>query len=191
MSDTVLQLQLPNSPDPILYHYYQGLSNRIFYINCEIDSDLVDMVSVPLLMADTTGEPITIYLNTPGGSVFDGFNLADIISNLRSPTTIIVLGYAYSMGMYLLMAGSNKPNITRKCYPFSTGLMHGGSSLVQGTSSQVRDYHEFAERFDKKVENFVLANSNFTKKEYDKIERYELYLTAEEMLEKGLVDEII
>lgn len=191
MPDTFLEIQLPNSPDPILYHYYKGLSNRTFYINCEIDSDLVDMVSVPLLMADTTGEPITIYLNTPGGSVFDGFNLADIISNLKSPTTIIVLGYAYSMGMYLLMAGSNKPNITRKCYPFSTGLMHGGSSLVQGTSSQVRDYHEFAERFDKKVENFVLANSNFTKEEYDKIERYELYLTAEEMLEKGLVDEII
>lgn len=190
--EATIELQLPNSPDPVLYHYYQGLSNRTFYINCDIDSDLVDMVSVPLLMADKKSDkPITIYINTLGGSVFDGFNLADIISNLKAPTTIIVLGYAYSMGMYLLMAGSNKPNIVRKCYPFSTGLMHGGSSLIQGTASQVKDYYQFAERFDQKVQDFVLKNSKFTQEEYEKIERHELYLTAEEMLEKGLVDEII
>ena len=187
-----ISMSMPDSADPILFHYYKGLENRTFYINSEIDDNTVDMVSIPLIMTDKeSSEPITIYLNTMGGSVFDGFNLANIIENLKSPTTIIVLGYAYSMGMYFLMAGKNKPNITRKCYNFSTGLMHGGSSLIQGTASQVKDYYRFAERFDQKVEDFVLSHSNFTKDEYDKIERHELYLTAEDMLEKGLVDEII
>lgn len=188
-----IEVQLPSSPDPILYHYYKGLQTRTFYINAEIDSDLVDMVAMPLLAADKEDptKPITIYINTVGGSVFDGFNLCDIITSLRSPTEIIVLGYAYSMGAFLLMAGANKPNIVRKCFSFSTGLMHGGSSFIQGTASQVKDYYKFAERFEQKVETFVLEKSKFTKEEYDKIERQELYMTAEDMLDKGLVDEII
>ena len=193
LTEQIIEFQLPNSPDPILYHYYKGLQNRTFYINAEIDSDLVDMVAMPLLAADREDpeKPITIYINTVGGSVFDGFNLCDIIRSLQSPTQIIVLGYAYSMGAFLLMAGANKSNITRKCFHFSTGLMHGGSSFIQGTASQVKDYYKFAERFEEKIEAFVLENTNFTKEEYDKIERQELYMTAEDMLEKGLVDEIV
>ena len=193
LTEQTIELQLPNSPDPILYHYYKGLQNRTFYINAEIDSDLVDMVAMPLLTADREDptKPITIYVNTIGGSVFDGFNLCDIIRSLKSPTEIIVLGYAYSMGAFIMMAGANKPNIVRKCFHFSTGLMHGGSSFIQGTASQVKDFYKFAERFEEKIEAFVLENTNFSKEEYEKIERQELYMTAEDMLEKGLVDEIV
>ena len=187
-----INITLPETSDPILYHYYKGLENRTFFINDVINEDTIDTVAIPLLLADkVSNDPITIYINTPGGSISDGFNLTDVISNLQSPTTIIVLGYAYSMGMYFLMAGANKPHIKRLCHRFSTGLMHGGNSLIQGTSSQVKDYYKFAERFDAKIKSFVLQNSKFTESEYDKIEREELYLTAEDMLEKGLIDEII
>jgi len=192
MSESIVVAVPDSSPAPHIHRYYRGLKERTFYITDEIDANTVEDVGLELIRADQTGDKlITIYLNTPGGCIFSGFNLCNIIENLKSPVEIIVLGYAYSMGGYILMAGYNKKNIVRRCYSFSTALMHGGSAAVEGTASQVKDFHRFAEKYDQKIKDFFLSHSNFTEEEYDKIERTELYLTAEEMLEKGLVDEII
>ena len=188
-----LKLTLPNSPDPELYHYYEGLKAREVYLNDDIDSFTVDLVGLPLKRMDEedSTKPIKIYINSPGGSLVDGLIICDIIENLKSPVEIIVLGYAFSMGAIILMAGANKPNIKKKCYPFSIGLIHGGSNSLAGTSSQVKDFYKFQERLEDKVKKFVVERTKFTEEEYDKVHREELFMTAEDMLEKGLVDEII
>ena len=140
---------------------------------------------------DGTGKKITIYINTNGGSVYDGLCLCNIIEGLKTKTEIIVLGYAYSMGSIILMSGKNNPNVTRKCYPFSTALIHGGSAYVGGTASQVKDYFKFNEKFEKRIADFIVSHTNLTEDDYAAIERYEAYMDSDEMLEKGLVDEII
>ena len=192
MSELIFELP-DGTPDPILAQYYSGIKKRTFYITDEITEDTTSLITIPLLEADNDGtlDPITIYINTPGGSVHDGFTLVSVIQQLKSPTEVIVLGYAYSMGALILMAGHNNPNVTRKCYSFSTGLLHGGSQLVSGSNSAVKDYFHFYERFEKRIEDFVLSHSKITKEEYDKVDRYELYFDSDQMLELGLVDEIL
>ena len=183
---------LSDNFDIDLYHYYNGLNNRTLFIKDDITSEVVQEIAIPLLEMDrVSDQPITIYINTTGGEIYSGFNLASIIERLRSPTTIIAMGYALSMGTYILMAGYNKENITRKCYSFSIGLIHGGSMALEGSLSQVKDTYNFSVKYENKIKDFVLSHSNFSEEEYEKIERTELYLTAEDMLEKGLIDEII
>ena len=141
--------------------------------------------------SDGSGKKITIYINTNGGSVYDGLVLCDIIEQLKTETEVIVLGYAYSMGSIILMSGKNNPNVIRKCYPFSTALIHGGSAYISGSSSQVKDYFKFNEKFEKRIADFIVSHTNLTEDDYAAIERYEAYMDSDEMLEKGLVDEII
>lgn len=169
------------------------LDKRIILINDIISEDTIEKAVMPLLEMDKdgTGEKITIYINTNGGSVHDGLVLCSVIEKLKTPTDIIVLGYAYSMGSLILMAGYKNENVTRKCYSFSTALIHGGSAFVSGTSSQVKDYFKFNEKYEKRVSEYIVSHTNLTEEDYNAIERYEAYMDSDEMLEKGLVDEII
>lgn len=191
--DAELVINNPNLPDPILYQYYNNLKKRRIIINDEIGSDIVETVMLPLLEMDNdgTGEPIEIILNTLGGSVFDGIPLCNIIDKLKTPTTITVLTYAYSMGSIILMAGFNNPNVKKRCYEFSTSLIHSGSTYLQGANFSVKDLYSFQEKFEKLVKDYILTHSKISEEEYDKMERYEWYMTSEDMLDKGLIDEII
>lgn len=186
------QVMLEES-DIINNQYENLLKNRVILINDVISDITIEKVIMPLLQMDNdgSGKKITIYINTNGGSVYDGLPLCNIIERLKTPTSVIVLGYAYSMGSIILMAGKNNPNVTRKCYPFSTALIHGGSTYVGGTSSQVKDYFKFNEKYEKRITEFIVSHTNLTEDDYAAIERYEAYMDSDEMLEKGLVDEII
>ena len=173
--------------------YSRLLKERKILINDIISENTIEKVVMPLLRMDNdgSGKKITIYINTNGGSVYDGLVLCDIIEQLKTETEVIVLGYAYSMGSIILMSGKNNPNVTRKCYPFSTALIHGGSAYISGSSSQVKDYFKFNEKFEKRIADFIVSHTNLTEDDYAAIERYEAYMDSDEMLEKGLVDEII
>ena len=140
---------------------------------------------------DGTGEPIEIILSSPGGSLYDGFVLADIIDRLKTPTTIIVMGYAFSMGSIILMSGYSNPNVRKVCYPSSTALIHSGSTYLEGTANTVKDTFQFNQRMEERVKRYILSHSHMTEQEYEKMERYEWYLLSEDMLRLGLVDEVL
>ena len=191
---TDFKIQLPSdTPDPSLVQYYKNLENRTLVINEEISEELMETIVIPLLQMDAedSTKPIMIYLNTLGGCIFSGFTMCDIIARLKSPVEIRVLGYAYSMGAYLLMAGANKPNIKRTAYPFSTCLIHGGSTILSGTGSQVKDTFNFMEKYEEKIKDYALSHSNITEEEYNVMDRKEWYMSAEDMLKYNLIDEII
>ena len=65
------------------------------------------------------------------------------------------------------------------------------SAYIGGTSSQVKDYFKFNEKFEKRIADFIISHTNLSEDDYAAIERYEAYMDSDEMLEKGLVDEII
>lgn len=191
--DLVTLLEEGNLPDPCIYQYYKNLNNRRIIINDQIDSTLLETVILPLIEMDNDGtwKPIEIILCTVGGSLFDGLTLCNIIDNLKCPTTITVATYAYSMGSIILMAGYNNPHVKKRCYEFSTALLHSGSSYLEGNSNAVKDQFNFYQTFENKVKEYTLSHSRITEEEYDKMERYEWYMDSQTMLEKGLVDEII
>lgn len=193
LEDIAAALKPTGLPDIIMYQYYKNLEKRTIIINEQITANIVESVMLPLIEMDNdgTGEPINIILNTVGGSLFDGATLCNIIDGLKTPTTITVFTYAYSMGSVLLMAGYNNPNVKKRCYKHSTALLHAGSSYLEGDSMSVKDQFNFYQKFEDVIKDYTLSHSKITSEEYEKMERYEWYMTSDTMLEKGLVDEII
>ena len=96
--------------------YNRLLEERKILINDIISENTIEKVVMPLLRMDNdgSGKKITIYINTNGGSVYDGLVLCDIIEQLKTETEVIVLGYAYSMGSIILMSGKNNPNVMQE-----------------------------------------------------------------------------
>lgn len=195
-ADTIDLAELLASPQdmsPVSYQYYKNLTKRTIIFNDQVSADIVESVIVPLLEWDNdgTGKEINILISSVGGSVFDGLVLCDVIDRLKTKTTITVLGYTYSMAGLILMAGFNNPNVTKVCYPFSSALIHSGSSYIEGATNIVKDTFRFQEKFDEKIKEYIISHSKISKEEYEKNERYEWYMTSSEMLEKGLVDQIL
>ena len=193
LDDLIDAIKPSGLPEICMYQYYKNLAKRKIIINECIDRSVVENVIIPLLDFDNdgTGLPIEIVLNTNGGSIFDGMAVCDVIDNLKTPTTITVLTYAYSMGSIILMAGKNNSNVKKRCYKHSTALLHAGQSYLEGNSTAVKDQFNFYQDYEKLIKEYTLSHTNITEEEYDKMERYEWYMTADKMLEKGLVDEIL
>lgn len=188
-----LMALIPDPTAPSVYQYYEGLKKRRIIFNKVVDADIVEQVIIPLMDMDSdeSGDPIEIILATPGGSTFDSLILCNIIDNLKTPTTIRVMGYAFSMGGLFLCAGYNNPNVKKVCYPFSAALLHAGNIGFEGSANAVKDTMKFNDEMNEKIREYVLSHSKITEEEYEKMERCEWYMCAEKMLELGLVDEII
>lgn len=190
---SIMDILAEGNISPDTYQYFKGLENRRIIVNSDIDYGVIEQILLPLIDMDNdgTGEPIEIYLSSIGGSLFDGMAICAAIDRLKTPTTIIAPTYCFSMGGLILMAGKNNPNVTKKCYPYSTALIHSGSNYLEGDAMNVKDTLDFYERYDEIVRKYILEHTNITEEEYEAKKRFEWYFTANEMLEKGLVDEII
>lgn len=190
---SIMDILAEGNISPDTYQYFKGLENRRIIVNSDIDYGVIEQILLPLIDMDNdgTGEPIEIYLSSIGGSLFDGMAICAAIDRLKTPTTIIAPTYCFSMGGLILMAGKNNPNVTKKCYPYSTALIHSGSNYLEGDAMNVKDTLDFYERYDEIVKKYILEHTNITEEEYEAKKRFEWYFTADEMLEKGLVDEII
>lgn len=193
VATSIMDILAEGNISPDTYQYFKGLENRRIIVNSDIDYGVIEQILLPLIDMDNdgTGEPIEIYLSSIGGSLFDGMAICAAIDRLKTPTTIIAPTYCFSMGGLILMAGKNNPNVTKKCYPYSTALIHSGSNYLEGDAMNVKDTLDFYERYDEIVKKYILEHTNITEEEYEAKKRFEWYFTADEMLEKGLVDEII
>ena len=182
-----------NAINPIQYQYYKSLENRTIVINDDINSDIIEMALLPLIQMDNdgTGKEITILLNTCGGEVYNGFSLVDYIEKLKTKTTIKILGMAASMGALISIAGKNNPNVKTVCSPFSVFLVHSGSDCMAGNTNAIKDMFHFSEKYEEKISKYILSHTKISEEEYIKMTRYEWWMTSEEALEKGLVDEIV
>lgn len=180
--------------DPVNYQYFDCLLNyRTVLLNNEIDETFYETVVLPLqkFEQDDSSKPVKLILNTPGGSIADGLMLCNVIDNYKKPLEIIVPSYSCSMGTIILCSGNFNPNVCKKCYPFSFALFHSGQTYVGGESTSVDDVIDFNRMIDNKIRAYVIKNTNISDELYQQHHRKQWYITAEEMLEYKLVDEII
>lgn len=131
-------------------------------------------------------KPILLFILSNGGAVDVGFELIDIVELSTTPVYTINIGYQYSMGFLIGLAG-HKRFATRN----ARFLMHDGSNFVWDSSAKVRDQMKFQEVSEKRIKNYVLAHSKLTEAEYDEKYRVEWYMFADEAKERGFVDFII
>ena len=175
-------------------YFHQLFDNRTVIFNQEIQENIVECVYLPLrdFEKDDISAPVTLILNSPGGSVSDGFFLAHYLKGYSKPLNIIVTGYAASMSAVILCAGFNNNNIKRICYPSSYALIHDGYvALTASESKTAADIMAFNDEVDKQIRQFILDNSKITPELYDSKTRHQWFLSSSEMKELGLVDEII
>jgi ATP-dependent Clp protease protease subunit len=186
-------LQPKGLPDPVLYQYYKNLLSRKIVINEQIGDELLETATLPFIEMDNdgTGRPIEIIISTVGGEVYSGFNLVDQIEKAKSPVTIHIMSMAASMGLLISMAGKNNPNVNTVCHSFSVGLLHSGSTYMEGTSHAVKDTFDFSQHYEEKIKDYILSHTNIDEVLYEKVERKEYWMDASEMVRLGIVDEII
>lgn len=134
-------------------------------------------------------EPIKLILNSPGGDVYDGIGLIDAIEQSETPVHIYVHGQAQSMGFAIATCGHYRYASKR-----TTFMYH---EISWETSREKLQYHEQeveeGKRLWKLYDDVVTANTKLTQKKLDQIKKAhkEWYMTAEEALEWGIIDEII
>ncbi len=181
--------------DPVSYQYFhQLIDNRTVLFNDGIDEGIVEKVFLPLqdFEKDDSAAPVTIILNSMGGSVTDGLFLAYYIAHYKKKLNIIVTGCAASMAAIILSAGGKNENVTRYCFPSSFGLIHDGYVAVNASETKTaEDIMDFNKRVDEQVRQFVIDNTNITAEQYDSHARKQWFLNAKEMKELNLVDKIL
>ena len=167
-------------PDPAMYQYYKQLKNRRIVINSEIDDTLLEYAIIPYMEMDNDGsnKPIEIMISTVGGEIYNGFNLVDQIERAKTPTVIHIMS----------MAGKNNPNVKTVCHPFSVGLLHSGSQYMEGSAHAVKDTFDFSQHYEEKIKEYILSHTKIDEKLYEKIERKEYWMDADEMKRLGIVD---
>lgn len=174
--------------------YLQDLKQRKLFLNADIDQfSVADIVKhIMQINKEDKGlkpeerKPILLYVTSNGGEVDSGFELIDVIMNSKTPVYTINLGYQYSMGFLIGLAG-HKRYATRN----AKFLMHDGSNFVYNSGAKAQDQMEFNRKVENRIKKYVLSRSTVTDEEYDSKLRVEWYLFADEAKEKGFVDYIL
>lgn len=181
-----------SSVDAIEYQYFhQMLENRTIIFNSEISEDIVETLYLPLrdFENDDSNEPITIILNSVGGSVSDGFFLANYLASYKKKINLIVAGYAASMAAVILSAGGKNDNITRYCYPSTYVLIHDGYVALSASEAKTaNDIMAFNNKVDEDIRQFILDNTNITPELYDSKARKQWFISAQEAKDLNLID---
>lgn len=193
LEELLAMLKPTGMPDPVLYQYYRNLLNRKIVINEQIGDGLLETAILPFIEMDNdgSGEPIEVIISTVGGEIYNGFNFVDQIEKAKSPVTIHIMAMAASMGFLIAMAGKNNPNVKTVCHPFSIGLLHSGSQYMSGSAHAVKDTFDFSQHYEEKIKEYILTHTKIDEQLYDKVERKEYWMDADEMVRLGIVDEII
>ncbi len=131
-------------------------------------------------------KPILLYVSSNGGEVDAGFELIDAIRCSKTPVYTINLGYQYSMGFLIGLAGHR-----RYAMEHSKFLLHDGSNFIYNSGAKAQDQMEFNRKVEDRVKQYILSRSKLASEEYDSKLRVEWYMFSDEAKEKGFVDYII
>lgn len=131
-------------------------------------------------------KPILLYISSRGGDIDAGFELVDVIQNSKTPVYTVNLGYQYSMGFLIGLAGHKRFATTNAKY-----LMHDGTQFIYNSGMKAQDQMDFQRYTEERIKSYVVAHSKISPEEYDSKLRYEWYLYADEAKEKGFTDMII
>lgn len=166
------------------------LEARIVMLGGEIDNRLAQQVCAQLLVleADNPGAPITLYINSPGGSVDAGFAIYDTMRFLACEVATVALGLAASMAQFLLCAGAPGQ---RYALRHASILMHQPHGALQGVASDiVLHADQFARMRQLMAERLALHTGQPVERVIDDFDR-DHWFTAEEARAYGMVDAVL
>lgn len=170
--------------------YSRLLNDRIVMLTDEVNNVTASLVVAQLLFLEgqDSSKDISLYINSPGGSVSDGLAIYDTIQYIKCDVSTICMGMAASMGAFLLAAGTKGK---RFALPNSEIMIHQPLGGAQGQASDIIISANHIQRTKKRL-NTILSER--TGQPYDVIEKdtdRDNWLTAQQALEYGLIDKVI
>lgn len=169
--------------------YSRLLKDRIIILSGEIDDNLANSIVGQLLYLDSVNhDDISIYINSPGGSITSGMAIYDTMNFVKSKVSTICIGMAASMAAFLLSSGEKG---SRFGLPNSEVMIHQPLGGAQGQATEIKIAAERILKLKEKLNKILSEN---TGQELSKIEddtERDHFLSAEEALQYGLIDKII
>lgn len=169
-------------------------ANRVIWLVGSIDEETqYDVIKWLHFYNDKTKKPVTIYINSFGGSVHTMFAIVDLINELKSNGVVVntvCLGTAQSAGAVILSSGSKGH---RYMTPYSTAMIHSiqySCGDIQSKTKDVTLNAKWIERLQSITEKILVENTGKSIKEIHKNTEYETYFTAEEAVKFGLADKV-
>ncbi|MBQ0073256.1 MAG: ATP-dependent Clp endopeptidase proteolytic subunit ClpP [Prevotella sp.] len=166
------------------------MMDRIIFLGTEINDYTANTIQAQLLYLDSTdpGKDISIYINSPGGSVTAGLGIYDTMQFISSDVATICTGMAASMGAVLLVAGQEGK---RSALPHSRVMIHQPLGGVQGQASDIEIEAKEIQKFKKELYTII---SNHSHTPYDKVwadSDRNYWMTAEEAQAYGMIDQVL
>lgn len=169
--------------------YSRLLKDRIIILCGEIDDISSNTIVAQLLYLDSINhDDISIYINSPGGSVTAGMAIYDTMHFIKSDVSTICVGMAASMAAFLLSSGTQGK---RCCLPNSEVMIHQPLGGAQGQATEIKIAAERILKLRDKLNHMLAKNTGKDLKTIEKDTERDYFLSAEESLEYGLVDKIL
>ena len=169
--------------------YSRLLKDRIIFITGEINDSVSNIVISELLYLDSqSNEDISVYINSPGGSVTSGMAIYDTMNYIKSDVKTIVVGIAASMAAFLLACGTKG-----KRYALSNSeiMIHQPLGGVEGQATEIKIVCERILKMRDKLNKILAEKTGNTLKKVSEDTERDNYMDAKEAKKYGLIDEII
>lgn len=170
--------------------YSRLLKERIIFLSGTIDDHLANVVVAQLLylVSEDPKKDIHLYINSPGGSVSAGFAIYDTMNYIECDVSTICIGQAASMGAFLLAAGEQGK---RYALPNSDIMIHQPLGGAQGQAEDIRIQAEKILEVREKLNKIIANNTGQDLKKVEKDTDRDYYMSAEEAVEYGIIDQVI
>lgn len=170
--------------------YSRLLEDRIIFLDSEIDDQIANSVVAQLLYLESKDatKDISLYINSPGGSVTAGLAIYDTIKFLKCDVSTICIGLAASMGAFILAAGTKGKRFALKN---STIMLHQASGGTEGNIQDQRVRLKYTEELNERLLKIEAENIGKTYKELLKATERDFYMFADEAQKYGVVDKVI
>jgi ATP-dependent Clp protease protease subunit len=165
------------------------LKDNIIWLSGPVDQHMSDIVQAQLLFLDSVAhKDITLYINSPGGSVLAGLAIIDVMNYIKSDIATVNIGMAASMGSVLLSAGTKGK---RSSLVYSKVMIHQVSSGNQGVIEDTRISQLETEKYNYLLFKLLAKNCGKTFKETLDSARRDNWLNSKQSLDFGIIDEVI
>jgi ATP-dependent Clp protease protease subunit len=166
------------------------LYQRIIVLGAEVDDQVANRLCAQLLLlsAEDPRGDISLYINSPGGSVSAGLAIYDTMRLIPNDVSTLAMGLAGSMGQFLLSAGTPGK---RYCLQHAQILMHQGSAGFGGTAADVEIYAEQLERVGNTMLRLISEHTGQPIENVERDSRRDRWFNADEAKQYGLIDHIL
>ncbi len=170
--------------------YSRLLEDRVVFLTGEVNDVTADLVVAQLMYLESTGadKDISLYINSPGGSVTAGMAIYDTMNYIKCDVVTICVGMAASMGAFLLSSGAKGK---RFALPNSEIMIHQPLGGAQGQASDVAITAEHILRIKKRLNTIIARNCNQPLEKVERDTDRDYYMFAEEAKAYGLIDGIV